>query len=672
MQIKKFLKNTKPSQYLEYIINAIMCLSITTVSAQMDISEDGNKNANTSEMSLPISVNSTLDTQFNMLKSAAKKGDIEGAQNLANELQNYDIPSYVEYYRLYPQIMDRNGTARIDFPDTEIRQFLIKYAGEAIADRMRNDWLLAIARKGDWKNFELEYPRFVLKDDTQLACYDLIAKVNSGKEVGELAKAVLVDTKKYGQGCIQLIELMHEKKQLTPIEIKVYALMAAERKQDLLAKQIYNIIGEPNDNMVRLAQSAQKDYRKAVLDFENLKYGMGEVEQAMVWGSIAYAAAQNLSPDANDFYANSARLAGKTKVLSPLSHEWRVRMALRSNNWPMVKVYIEDMPYFVRKKDNTTGYESNIWDYWLGRAYAQMGDIKGAQRIYQEVAQKFNFYGQLATEDLGKMIQVPTKTMVSEQDIAKISHRKGIQQAKRFADMNMREESRREWNWETRFMTDIEMLAMAEIGVKLDMMDRSIYSADKTKEKHNFALRYPTPMIDVLKAGADNARVDLAFVYGLTRQESRFVKSARSGVGASGLMQVMPATGAWVANKIGMPWPKSRNEARAKLADINVNTTLGCHYISMVLSDLDYHYGMTAAAYNAGPSRPKKWRAMLTQPIDGAAYGESIPFAETRDYFKHVLSNTVYYRALMTGQPQSLKNLLGTIAPKEDIPSTLP
>ena len=669
--IPQIFKKISFSQISEYSINIIICLAMTTVSAQMDTNTTDN--ANSSEMSLPLGFNSALDGKFLALKSASKRGDIEATQALALELNNYDIPSYVEYYKLYPFIMDRNGVPRTDFPDAEIRQFLIKYTGEAIADRMRNDWLLAIGKKGDWDNFLLEYPRFVLKDDPQLACYNLIAQVNTGKEVGEQAKEVLVDTKKYGAGCLQLIDLLYQKKQLTQTDLKLYAVIAAEKKQGILARQIYGIIQASDDSLIRLVETAQRDYRKAVLDFERFKYGMGEIEQAMVWGTIGYAAAQNLSPDALEFYNMSARLTpANIKVLSPLSFEWRTRMALRINNWALVKTYIEEMPNFVRKRDNTTGYLNTVWDYWLARSYAERGDRAGAERIYKEISKKTDFYGQLATEELGKLITIPNSVMVTQEEIAKISHRKGIQQSKRFFDMNMREEGRREWNWETRFMNDKELIAMAEIGVKLDMMDRAIYSADKTKEQHNFQLRYPTPMLDVLHSAADKAKVDLAFVYGLTRQESRFIKSAKSGVGASGLMQVMPATGAWVAKKIGMSWPSSKAEARDKLADMNINTTLGAAYVSMVLADLDYNYGMAAAAYNAGPSRPKKWRAMLTQGIDGAAYAESIPFSETRYYVKNVLSNTVYYRGLMTGQPQSLKNLVATIAPKEEIASDLP
>ena len=75
---------------------------------------------------------------------------------------------------------------------------------------------------------------------------------------------------------------------------------------------------------------------------------------------------------------------------------------------------------------------------------------------------------------------------------------------------------------------------------------------------------------------------------------------------------------------------------------------------------------MAAAAYNAGPGRPRNWRAPGgTGPVlEAAMWAENIPFAETRDYVKKVLSNTTNYAALITGQPQSLKARLGLVGPR--------
>jgi soluble lytic murein transglycosylase len=129
-------------------------------------------------------------------------------------------------------------------------------------------------------------------------------------------------------------------------------------------------------------------------------------------------------------------------------------------------------------------------------------------------------------------------------------------------------------------------------------------------------------------------------------------------VGASGLMQLMPATAKWVAGKIGMTdfTPSSVN-------DFDTNTVLGTNYLNMVLRDLDGSQMMASAGYNAGPRRPQNWRATFSHPIEGAIFAETIPFNETRTYVKNVMSNAVYYAAMFSGQSQSLKERLGSITP---------
>lgn len=164
--------------------------------------------------------------------------------------------------------------------------------------------------------------------------------------------------------------------------------------------------------------------------------------------------------------------------------------------------------------------------------------------------------------------------------------------------------------------------------------------------------------------------VDPAYVYGLIRQESRFASAARSGVGASGLMQVMPATARYTARKLGIPYEPSM------LTELNTNVQLGTGYLKLVQDDFEGSLPMAAAAYNAGPGRPRAWRN--GPRLEGAIWAENIPFGETRDYVKKVLSNTVNYAILLTGQPQSLRDRLGQVGPLEpglpdlsrDLPST--
>ena len=157
------------------------------------------------------------------------------------------------------------------------------------------------------------------------------------------------------------------------------------------------------------------------------------------------------------------------------------------------------------------------------------------------------------------------------------------------------------------------------------------------------------------------------FVYGLIRQESRFITDVRSSAGAQGLMQLMPATASYVARKTGV-----KDYTPARIADPETNVKLGTAYLRMVLDDLDGHPALASAAYNAGPGRPRAWRATLPRAVEGAIFAETIPFNETRDYVKKVMSNSVYYAALFDNRVQSLKARLGTVAPRDAGTTELP
>ena len=189
------------------------------------------------------------------------------------------------------------------------------------------------------------------------------------------------------------------------------------------------------------------------------------------------------------------------------------------------------------------------------------------------------------------------------------------------------------------------------------MWDRCINTSDRTKAVIDFEQRFPMPLRDIVVRRANGIGLDPAYVYGLIRQESRFIMDARSHVGASGLMQVMPATAKWTAKKMGMT-----SFTPEQISDKEVNVAIGTGYLKLVLDDFGGSMPMAAAAYNAGPGRPRKWREGPV--LEGAIWAENVPFQETRDYVKKVLSNTTNYAALITGQPQSLKARLGSVGPR--------
>src|SRR5690606_14649655 len=180
-----------------------------------------------------------------------------------------------------------------------------------------------------------------------------------------------------------------------------------------------------------------------------------------------------------------------------------------------------------------------------------------------------------------------------------------------------------EWSYAIRGMTDRQLRAAAELARQEHIYDRVVNTSLLTRNEIDFSQRFIAPFEGQVTAKAREVNLDPAWVYGLIRQESRFITDARSRVGASGLMQLMPATARWVARKIGM-----KDFKPSQVNDFDTNTILGTRYLNMVLDDLGGSEILATAGYNAGPGRSKRWRSRLQGPVEGAIFAETIPFTE--------------------------------------------
>ncbi|SAL58647.1 lytic transglycosylase catalytic subunit [Caballeronia terrestris] len=617
---------------------------------------------------------SSDDRIFMQLREAARTNDAGKAALLASQIPDYPAPGYIEYFTIKPQLFDSQGHARVDAPDEPVLSFLQRYDGQAIADRMRNDYLVVLGGRHDWRNFEQQYSRFVLNDDTQVKCYALEARAARGENVADAARALLVDPKWYGDGCVDLIGALARTQQFSSDDVWQQIRLAYEQNYTGTGAKIVDALGQerpdptlfdnatstpplylargvmPNTpahqlTLLAITRMARNDPAMAAATFSSVAPSLTAPERAIGWGTIGYQAALKRMPAAADWY--------RLSVNAPLSvpaYEWRTRAALLAGDWNMVRWSVEQMPPSLRSQP--------AWVYWHARALKQAGDGATAAQEFQSIADRFDFYGQLASEELGQKITIPPRTTVGDAEIAQMQSVPGFALSQRFYALNLRLEGNREWNWPLRSMTDRQLLAAAQYARRIELFDRTVNTADKTKTEHDFSLRYLSPFREIVERDAQNTGLDVEWAYGLIRQESRFIINARSEVGAGGLMQLMPGTAQLVAKKIGMG-PVSR----AQMNDINTNILLGTNYLSMIYNQFDNSPVLATAGYNAGPGRPNKWRGDLTGPVEGAVFAETIPFTETRDYVKNVLSNTVYYAALFEGRPQSLKARLGYIAP---------
>jgi soluble lytic murein transglycosylase-like protein len=370
-------------------------------------------------------------------------------------------------------------------------------------------------------------------------------------------------------------------------------------------------------------------------------------EQHYFYGWLAYEAARNLDARALQWYKAAA-----DTPLDDHQSAWRVRAALRAQDWPEVLASVNAM--------SEQQQHDAAWQYWKARALQALGKPVEAREIFAPLSGEFNFYGQLANAELADVPVLSEAIPVYKPDkqaIAEMLALPGIRRTVALYRMGMRSEALEEWRWVLRNFNDRELLTAAEIARRNEMYDRAIGAADKTVNVHDFSLRYLAPYRSELHAHIREHGLDEAWVYGLMRQESRFATDAKSGTGASGLMQIMPSTARWVANKLGL-----RSYRNALIHQIDTNLRIGTYYMKSVLSQSENSPVLASAAYNAGPMRAFQWRG--NQPLEGAIYAETIPYEETREYVKKVMSNTVYYASQFGDAPRSLKQRLGIIPAK--------
>lgn len=605
------------------------------------------------------------DDTFLLLREAARQNDSARANALASRLPNYVLAPYVDYYRLKPRLREAGAD--------EIRAVLQRHQGTAVADRLRNDWLLELGRMRDWTSFDRELGQAARSDDLQVRCYGLLARAARGTRVIDEARALLVNPPAYGEACAALMAQLAQTGQLGTEELLAQLRLAGEMGATGPARRIALLLGASDTRaaqavdvpavamargigttraereiyLVALGRMARTSLKLATVALDKNSDKLGPDERAIGWANVALAASIVLAPEASDYWRRA-----EGAPLTNFQREWKARIALRRGDWRQVAATIDAMPSPLRDESG--------WVYWLGRAYANGGRREDADALYRRIATQNNFYGQLAMEELGQLVTIPPSALpVTPDEIDQVAQLPALRQAMKFYELRLRAEGNREWNWATRSMSERQLLAAAEYARRHDLLDRMVETSLRTRTELDFNQRFPAPHNEILQPTARSLALDTAWVYGLIRQESRFITDARSGVGASGLMQVMPATGKWVAAKIGLT-----DFVHGMLTDLRTNITLGANYMNMVLENNGGSQVLATAAYNAGPARSRTWRGLLETPMEGAIFVETIPFSETRTYVRNVMSNATNYAALFEKRPQSLKARLGTITPR--------
>lgn len=526
-----------------------------------------------------------------------------------------------------------------------VEAFARQHERHPLVRTLQRDWGVAALDQGPWiKAAEviLEIPADL--DSPGIRC----ARVRLSAVADKSAALALVEGNESSPGCLLLLEDLSNRGLLSHDDLRLRARWAAVNGDLKAAERIWSLSGlspknkavQAEQDLLRVLADARIQSSRALARFEKIKGHLSSDQRAygaMVIGSRLWARSDERAWPLTQEGFRSRRFQPDVVL------ETAARQALRFNDQQALRELIEAMPERLRSDET--------WLYWRGWLHQQAGQVFEAKLIWSRIPAGFGFYPQLAGEALGRPLPAATLTDEQLSDIRQF--RRALQQSPAthrsltLHELGLRSEAVVEWNGLLQGQSDLLLLAASEIALDAGMPDRAISSAIRTKTIHSMAHRYPSPYIDSVLRLTTPGSVKTAWVMGLIRQESRFIRDIRSPVGAVGLMQLMPRTAKAVAGRLGI----SRiSEDRLEEPDFNLQ--LGVQYLRELAAEFDGSEILATAAYNAGPSRSRTWQGTLRQPISGAAFAESIPFGETRDYVKKVLSNAAAYQASLELMPR--------------------
>jgi soluble lytic murein transglycosylase len=615
------------------------------------------------------------DADFMAAKAAYERSDFRALDALAPSLVGHPLERYVRYWQIKSRIDEA--------PADAVESFLERYPDGPLADRLRVEWLKALARRGEFERFATSYIALD-GDDTELACDALQYRYQrDGAQALASAKPLWFTGASTPDACEPLFAALIARGDIGLADRKTRLRLAIARGNVRLARSIGDdlpgkeriterefaaIDRNPQKALEKgrfdwkspagrelalyaLDRAARKDAADAHRAWLRVRGRLSKADRDYGNLRIAWYAARQLDPSANAWFNEVEDIE-----LTPEQRAWRVRAALRVRAWRDVEAAIAALP--------ASEQQEPVWSYWRARALAARGESDKANALFAEVAQHIDYYGMLAAEALGKGPELLAKLdrtagPIDEAALATFGARDDVKRAVLLARFDLRVPALREWAYAVRGLDDDSLLLAAEFARRTGLYDRAIYTAERTSTRVDFAMRYLTPYRTEFAAASRDQGLDEELLYGIARQESRFVADIVSSAGAVGLMQLMPGTARWVAKQLAVA-----DYSPSRIADVDLNTQFGAFYFRHWLDRLDGLPALAAAAYNAGPSRAQAWRPAAS-PMEGAIWVETIPFDETRNYVKRVLANAMLYTRALDRPYVPLTKRLGVVAPRD-------
>ena len=590
---------------------------------------------------------------FRAAEQALAAGDRETFDALAPRLADYPLYPYLRL----ADLMSRLASASPD----EVEVFLRRYRGSAPGERLRLNWLKQLASEGRWQAYvdayvdngsetrACLYRRGLLATGATAAAFDgLAALYLTGASLPDACDPLFAAWSDSGglapDIAWQRIDLALGRRNAGVARFQRRYLPTAqhpwldqlllvyERPQELATAVL------PTDPQRRAAlivlgieRVARRDPSAAAALWRELqdrlrqeRAGLPELAQDRIHIAIGDALAQR---------RDSRALAYLRRIVSGDDdsdlQQQRLRAALRLRAWPDLAQWVEQLP--------AAADQDGEWQYWLGRALARGGDRVGAAHAFANAAKARSLWGFRAAELLGRPPALAHRPApVDDERLQALSASDSVARMRELQALGRGVDVSREWRELTRTMSPAELVTAAALAARLGLVSESIFTLARSDYWDDLDLRFPLPHRALIGAAAAERGLPVDWVYAIIRQESAFDADIASHAGAVGLMQLMPATAKEVAADAGLDAPST-----LALIDPRLNVELGSRYLAAMRQRFGGQTVLATAAYNAGPGAVGRW--LPAQPVAADLWLSEIPYRETRDYVRRVLTYRVIY-----------------------------
>lgn len=597
-------------------------------------------------------------------QKALDKNRLSRYEQILPKLKNYPLLPYLEYQALGDRLMT--------LPRKDVALFFESYPNSFLSERLRHRWLRTLASRELWVDYRNFYDPNL--NDSELACLNIRARLSAGD------KSALIDIeplwnieKPQSKACDPVFTEWVQAGMLTPTLLWSRYIKAVQANeiilannltqqmtpaQQVLASQYQNVAETPRLVLQTDLFNTQSTESRTSIALGLERYGLTNAIGAdELWKSyqqkgeftedeiihINYLLALQLLRQDEDVRAE--QLVMTTPNLSHADLlEALIREALRKQDWQKSYRWISRLPPEIQKSER--------WTYWQARIMDKL-DIKELEgkktpEIYAGLANTRSFYGFLSSDKLGadySLVDKPLK--LTKEFISSVELSPSIQRARELYLMGNLSASNREWTHSMRHLSIEEIVAAGRLADRWGWHRQAIETMADAQLWDELQVRFPLVYPENVKNAARQTSLSEYFIFAIARQESAFNADAKSPSGALGLMQLLPSTAKSTAKKSGLSFKNQDLLLPEK------NITLGSSYLNQLLGSFSGNRILAAAAYNAGPTRVRKWLTKNNDeklPYD--VWIETIPYKETRNYVQNVLFYSVIY-GYRSGNKQS-------------------